>query len=765
MDLHDERLYLLYQSGADADPSGDLPNLVWRRNTDILQVAKAVGEDLTQEEFEWVSDQVRQLEAARANVVDADDNVIKRGITKRDYNERIWEIPDSFSQWKKPFEPKRTEDNEPIEDAESSRKPLESEKDALGSAAQMAAIATTAINPEAIWKSITDSAFDSAAASQAIAPKPKNPTSLASLAAAIFPQPKEDRFLPLKPSAKQAEVVAPPIHPVAATPAKSESKVEKSIQPQPVDRDRASPEDKPLRAEEPVKIPPVVPSQPVATQKPPIEPRSESKQTETVRERVVPVEAPPVQDSTPLRVPQMQPATAKEPERPAIPPVLPVAPTIAAHHTVRAEAAQPASQRIPPVLPQVTRERPPIEPTEERKAVVEEARQEAPQVASGQETEQPASSGAMDKIQAFLDIAGVVDPTPIADGANTVISLIRAVGDPKNAGTHLTNAATSAVSVIPYVGDIAKAFKYGGKAADATKAASTAGKAAGHGGGGIAGAIQTAIGFAGQFGGLGGGGNAGGGAGGNAGGGGGSGGAGGGSGGGTSGGPGGGGFSWGNGAMWLAAGAFLAGSFRDTLHKFGLFKELVTTPPKYTGDAFDTGKSAIKNASKIDDMMTPFPLNYTPMAWLKKKIFGFAEKFVGWLQEVEQAGQKMLEHNRRLADYNGTIANAFTQLDVDRMKRDILRGKATAGDVKGLSEAQSDFEAAKQDLFMPFERLQMNFQTGLTNLGTGLMKLIDRVEPITEGVNWWLGQAKSDSARSSLEAAIQDHEKRIPDRL
>lgn len=735
MDLHDERLYLLYQSGADADPSGDLPNLVWRRNTDILQVAKAVGEDLTQEEFEWVSDQVRQLEAARANIVDADDNVIKRGITKRDYNERIWEIPDSFSQWKKPFEPNRTEDNEPIEEAESSRKPFETEKDALGSAAQMAAIATIAINPEAILKSIADSAFDTAAASQAIAPKPKNPTSLASLAAAIFQRPNEDRFLPLKPNNKPG-MSQERATPVQSPPVQNEGKAEKAIQPQPV-----------------------------ATQKPPIEPRSESKQTETVRERVVPVEAPPVQDSTPLRVPQMQPATAKEPERPAIPPVLPVAPTIAAHHTIRAEAAQPASQRIPPVLPKVTRERPPIEPTEERKAVVEEARQEAPQVAAGQESEQPASSGAMDKIQAFLDIAGVVDPTPIADGANTVISLMRAVGDPKNAGTHLTNAATSAVSVIPYVGDIAKAFKYGGKAVDATKAASTAGKAAGNGGGGIAGAIQTAIGFAGQFGGLGGGGNAGGGAGGNAGSGGGSGGAGGGSGGGTAGGPGGGGFSWGNGAMWLAAGAFLAGSFRDTLHKFGLFKELVTTPVKYTGDAFDSGKAAIGNARKIDQLATPFPLNYTPMAWLKKKIFGFAEKFVGWLQEVEQAGQKMLEHNRRLADYNGTIANAFTQLDVDRMKRDILRGKATAGDVKGLSEAQSDFEAAKQDLFMPLERLQMNFQTGLTNLGTGLMKLIDRVEPITEGVNWWLGQAKNDSARSSLEAAIQDHEKRIPDRL
>jgi hypothetical protein len=370
----------------------------------------------------------------------------------------------------------------------------------------------------------------------------------------------------------------------------------------------------------------------------------------------------------------------------------------------------------------------------------------------------------MDKLQTFLDVTGVLDPTPISDGANTVISLMRAVGDPKNAGTHLTNAATSAVSVIPYVGDIAKAFKYGGKAADATKAASAAGKAAGHaGGGGFAGTIQTALSFVGsQLGGMGGG-NQGGGGGGQGGGTGGAGGAAGGSGGGGAN-PGGG-FNWGTAATWAAAGTFMAASFRDTLHRFGLFKELVTSPVKYTGDAFDTGKAAIGNARKISDLATPFPLNYTPMAWLKNKLFGFAEKFVGWLQEVEQAGQKMLEHNRRLADYNGTIANAFTQLDVDRMKRDILRGESMGGEIKGLSRSQSEFEAAKQDLFMPLEKLQTRYQTFLNDTGTFFIKQLDAMESVTESLDYILGQAKNKDARTSLEAAIQDHEKRIPDRL
>jgi hypothetical protein len=455
VDIHDERLYLLYQSGADADPSGDLPNLVWRRNTDILQVAKAVGNDLTQEEFEWVSDQVRQLEAARANVVDANDNITKRGITKREYNEKIWEIPDSFAQWKKPFIPKRTPSNEPIDDAESSRKPLEHERDAVGSLAQISAIATTKINPELVRKAMG-----------------------------------------VKDVQESTTVKAPPIVPR-----------ERDLGDAPV-------------------------------QPPPVEPRD--------------------------RIPG-----------------------------------------IPPVLQAI--KRPNINPTEERKSTVEKAMSDAIGDQRGA-AEQPAlGATAVDKLQTFLDVTGVLDPTPISDGVNTVISLVRAVSDPKNAGTHLTNAATSAVSIIPYLGDVAKAFKYGGKAVDATKAASTAGKAAGHGGG-IGGTIQTALGFLGGMGGgMGGGGNAGGGSQGGAGGtGGGGGNAGGGSGGGG-GNPGGGGFSWGNGAMWLAAGAFLAGSFRDTLHKFGLFKELVTSPVKYTGDAFDTGKAAIGNVRKIDELTTPFP--------------------------------------------------------------------------------------------------------------------------------------------------------------
>lgn len=66
---------------------------------------------------------------------------------------------------------------------------------------------------------------------------------------------------------------------------------------------------------------------------------------------------------------------------------------------------------------------------------------------------------AMDSIQLGLDAVGVVDPTPVVDGVNAAISLVRAVKDPKRRGEHLQNAAISAVSMVPYIGDTAKLLK------------------------------------------------------------------------------------------------------------------------------------------------------------------------------------------------------------------------------------------------------------------------------------------------------------------
>ncbi|MGK6354107.1 DNA/RNA non-specific endonuclease [Sphingomonas sp. DT-207] len=81
-------------------------------------------------------------------------------------------------------------------------------------------------------------------------------------------------------------------------------------------------------------------------------------------------------------------------------------------------------------------------------------------IASSQRAAQPAPAGladaqrelALDLTQMGLDVAGLFDPTPISDGANGIVSLLR--GDWLGAGI-------SAVSMIPYIGDAAKLGKLG----------------------------------------------------------------------------------------------------------------------------------------------------------------------------------------------------------------------------------------------------------------------------------------------------------------
>ncbi len=71
-----------------------------------------------------------------------------------------------------------------------------------------------------------------------------------------------------------------------------------------------------------------------------------------------------------------------------------------------------------------------------------------------------------DLTQLTLDLVGIVEPTPFADGSNAIISLGRSIGSAWNgdwgdAGGHLLNGTLSAVGIIPYLGDAAKAGKIG----------------------------------------------------------------------------------------------------------------------------------------------------------------------------------------------------------------------------------------------------------------------------------------------------------------
>ena len=65
-----------------------------------------------------------------------------------------------------------------------------------------------------------------------------------------------------------------------------------------------------------------------------------------------------------------------------------------------------------------------------------------------------ADDDGMDWAHAALDIIGTLEPTPVADGINAIIYAIEG---------NWNNAAISAVAMIPYLGDAAKAGKYGAK--------------------------------------------------------------------------------------------------------------------------------------------------------------------------------------------------------------------------------------------------------------------------------------------------------------
>ncbi len=72
----------------------------------------------------------------------------------------------------------------------------------------------------------------------------------------------------------------------------------------------------------------------------------------------------------------------------------------------------------------------------------------------------------LDLTQMALDLTGIVDPTPISDGSNALISLGRGISDAfsgewKSAGGNVANGLISAVGVVPYLGDLAKAGKIG----------------------------------------------------------------------------------------------------------------------------------------------------------------------------------------------------------------------------------------------------------------------------------------------------------------
>lgn len=314
------------------------------------------------------------------------------------------------------------------------------------------------------------------------------------------------------------------------------------------------------------------------------------------------------------------------------------------------------------------------------------------------------SMGWLDKLQMFGDAAGVADPTPIIDGANAAISVVRAFTDPKRAGEHLMNAGISAISMIPYLGDAAKLFKYGGKgakaAAGAAKAEGAASKAGGKGQG-----------IGAMLGGL---------------------------------------FGGGSGAGEAAGGGGGSGSGGSG--------------GSILGDGED-GKQAGKMLGGLTDGIAEFARAIGPAAIVVTATVGSFKMLVDWLKNVDATSRKMLEDNKDLARYNGNLAASYAKLDRDRVMRDVQASNDMAGPIGRLTKSQSRYEAAQEDLTRPFKQLSVDIQAKLTDLATGVITLVDNLEFISEILAWMQGFAKdTDEARSAAQALARNAENRAKQR-
>lgn len=287
-------------------------------------------------------------------------------------------------------------------------------------------------------------------------------------------------------------------------------------------------------------------------------------------------------------------------------------------------------------------------------------------------------STALDALQNVADIAGTFEPTPFIDGINAAVSMARAKADPENAKAHQANAMISLVSMIPYIGDLAKAGRIGTQAMktgrNGAKAAPTGTPTAGghssaHAGGGA----------------TGGGGAAGRG----------------------TGGPGGGG---GGGTPF---------------------------PPPMPGGGPGGGNSpgagGAQQASGMAGMLQSLTnLMGGPIGTMTSSFISVARSAMGLVLQLDEGSRGILEYNRNLSQYNTQLSAAYGMLDADRQRREIERATALAPQLSGMAGAQSDLEQALQDFGEPFEQLRLAVVGRLVEFAANSITIIDQLEGVTE---------------------------------
>lgn len=356
----------------------------------------------------------------------------------------------------------------------------------------------------------------------------------------------------------------------------------------------------------------------------------------------------------------------------------------------------------------------------------------------------------IDKVQTAMDVLGTIDPSPITDGANVLISIARAIGNPQNAGTHLLNAGISAVSMIPHVGDLAKLWKYsvqprhemqdvgqtrGGAGAAAASAAS----------GGLGGILRALLGIGGAGGAGGGGAVAAGAAGGAA-----------------------------ASLTGLAVAAapliavFGAMAFvvAEVSHKVsGWIKSM--QPIEYSGNRWDSVTVAVGRMKNAIETALPFFAKASGLGWSmwagQKLVAGFVE----WIKQIDATNEKMLDQNRPLSQYDGNMAMSYMLLDANRIRLDMLRAHELSGAIGDLARSQQGFREVGERITTPLEGILLRWQSQITDQAAGFLVMIDILTGISTVLTTWLGAAAQNHvANTQFQHAIEQRTKQMqPNKL
>lgn len=90
--------------------------------------------------------------------------------------------------------------------------------------------------------------------------------------------------------------------------------------------------------------------------------------------------------------------------------------------------------------------------------------------------------------------------------------------------------------------------------------------------------------------------------------------------------------------------------------------------------------------------------------------------------KIQEWGRQLVESQRYLSQYNGTIAGATAQLDANRLRREIDKGQQTSESFARLAKKQDELEESMQPSQNAWQNMRNNVQASLTGATASLVR-------------------------------------------